>query len=63
MSTLTHAQPTTLRQNLVQGPAATPVMGKRDPIWPALVVAGGLLASVAWSGLLVWMVGRLMHIW
>jgi hypothetical protein len=47
---------------VIQRPvASTPAKAKvrRDPIWPILVVSLGLLASLAWSGFLGWMVGRM----
>jgi hypothetical protein len=33
---------------------------RRDPIWPVLVALLGLLASLAWSGFLGWIVGRMI---
>ena len=42
--------------------ASIAVKAKRDPIWPALVVTMGLLASLAWSGLLGWVVYRMIAV-
>ena len=38
----------------------SPASGARAPIWPTLVVLLGLVASLAWTGFLVWAVGRLI---
>ena len=40
--------------------ASTAVKAKRDPIWPAPVIMMGLLASLAWSGFLGWVVYRMI---
>jgi hypothetical protein len=32
---------------------------KRDPVWPMLTIVLGLSASLVWSGLLLWIVGRI----
>ena len=62
MSTITDTEPT-LRTRIVQRPADASAVAKPDPVWPVLVVAGGLVASLAWSGLLAWISGRLIGIW
>jgi len=62
VSTLTDTEPT-VRTRIVQRPAQAPAVARRGAVWPVLVVAGGLLASLAWSGLLAWISGRLIGIW
>jgi len=54
---------TALRTGIVQRPKEASAVAKAGSIWPALVVATGLLASLAWSGLLVWIGGQIIDIW
>jgi len=42
--------------------AAEKSVAKRAPIWPILVISLGLLASIAWSGFLAWVVGRMIGV-
>jgi hypothetical protein len=32
----------------------------RNPIWPKVVIVTGLLATIAWTGLLAWVVLRMI---
>jgi hypothetical protein len=34
--------------------------GKRQPVWPILVLACGLLASLTWGAVLSWVVVRML---
>jgi len=42
--------------------APTAVKATRASIWPILVIITGSLASLAWSGFLVWVVARIFRV-
>jgi hypothetical protein len=47
----------------VRSEASTVVKAKLDPMWAIVALTLGLLSSLAWSGFLVWAIGRMVGIW
>jgi hypothetical protein len=50
-------------KKLMEATAASTADTKRHPTWPILIIALGLLASLSWSGFLLWATGRTVGIW
>jgi hypothetical protein len=63
VSASTDTEPT-LRTSIIEQPMVPSAVAKASSIWPVLVIATGLLASLAWTGLLAWIVARIIiHVW
>jgi hypothetical protein len=52
------------RNEIAEEAAKPPSKGaKRRHDWPLVVITLGLLATLTWSGFLVWAAGRLIGVW
>jgi hypothetical protein len=64
MSTIVADTDASVRSNAIRvREASTVVKAKLDPMWAIVALTLGLLSSLAWSGFLVWAIGRMVGIW
>lgn len=62
MSTSRKAEPVLLA-GISEVVAERSVVSRSGSLWAVLIVSTGWLASLAWTGVLVWCVGRFIEIW
>jgi len=48
---------------IMQQSAIRPNPIEKNPIWPMIPVIAGVVASLAWTGTLVWVAGMLFNLW
>jgi hypothetical protein len=59
----TEPDPSARNEIAEEAPKPPSKSAKRRHDWPLIVITFGLLATLTWSGFLVWAAGRLIGVW